>query len=334
MSESELNNLCVAVKSSALVTESRSCKTIIRLLAGALLNRNMYRNNEVSYDLFNPSIADFVIAHYLDDFGYIDDLLMCLRTPHSISNLNSLMSSGSVKPQFYYHLLESQLLSLSRERNCNDIDGYKLRILSHMQSYYMNPSDDVIDYMKHLSKEALRNPPKSYGIDYFKFISWSLSLKIINKEDTIFMENLKRWVLVYHKEEEDFILISKMVAVVEEIPLDLTENLKEQYVQYLSEQITYLVMDEEILDEVYDRDSYSPRKVETCVEKKFSALAIDFDDSDVDSVVDCCDIDHIIEENIYAAKSLRNRQPNRPDDNQKNDERSSTDIINDLFDRS
>ena len=333
LSESEFINLCAEIKLSKLVNnENRDHETIVKLLVGTLINRSLDKDNKASYELFNPSIADFVIANYLSDFDYIDTLLMCLRTPHSILHLNSLVSSGKIKSKFYRRLLESQLIKLSKEEDSKDIDGYKLGILYHIQSSSMAISDDVFDYMKYLSKQMLRHDPSSYGIDYFKFIDWSLSLGIIDEKDPVFMENLERWILEYDKEEKDFILISKIVAALERAPWHLTDDLKEQYVKYLSEDITIHIMDERILDEVYDRDSYDPREVEIYVEERFSALAIDFGRSDVDSVVGCCDIDHIIEENLYAA-SLNNEQPEKPDD-QKHDARSSTDIINDLFDRS
>ena len=51
------------------------------------------------------SIADFVISNYLDGFSYIDELLISLRTPESISNLNSLKVSGVIDEEYYCSIL-------------------------------------------------------------------------------------------------------------------------------------------------------------------------------------------------------------------------------------
>lgn len=89
MAEDSLKRVYSGLASSDIVVKpTKNYDAAIRLLVGALLNRSILDGGRISYDLFNPSIADFVISNYLNDFGYIDELLVHLRTPESISNLN------------------------------------------------------------------------------------------------------------------------------------------------------------------------------------------------------------------------------------------------------
>ena len=230
ISESRLRSLYSEIVSNKMFTiESKDYESVVRLLVGALLNRSVLNEDNVLYDLFNPSIADFVISNYLSEFNYIDELLISLKTPESISNLKSLMESGIVDEHYYRNILESQLTRLSKLNNRNEIDSYKIRILSFGSSL-LSPQGVVLEYIQSLVKSALSSGPCSYGIDYFEFINWSFSLGLINADDIALKEQIKEWVYEYEKDMEEFISISKLVSVVD-IPLStLTEKLKELYI--------------------------------------------------------------------------------------------------------
>lgn len=306
-------------------------ESVVRLLVGALLNRSVLDQDHISYDLFNPSIADFVISNYLGDFNYIDELLISLKTPESISNLNSLKVSGFVDEHYYGNILESQLIRLSKLNNRNEIDSYKLRILSFGSSL-LSPKGAVLEYIQSLVKSALSSGPCSYGIDYFEFINWSLSLGLISTDDTAFEEQLKDWVHEYKKDMEEFIPISKLVSFVDVPPSTLTEKLKEQYIEYLSDDITRDVIEAGILNDVYDADTCDYSEIADYVNDRFSELGITFEEADVDLVSECCDFDDVIQANINS--SSHDDQQYDTYKEQRYSMESTTDVINDLFERS
>ncbi|MFQ2165245.1 hypothetical protein ACK33D_10880 [Aeromonas hydrophila] len=149
LSDKLLKNLYLRINASVLSGDkSKDYEAILRLLVGSLLNRNLIASDNIIYNLFNPSIADFVISNYLSNHDYISKLLLCLRTPESISNLKSLMSSNIIDDEYFFTLLESQLIELSKDNKASDIDNYKLKILSLLSSSpILSLSDDAIEYI-------------------------------------------------------------------------------------------------------------------------------------------------------------------------------------------
>jgi adenylate kinase family enzyme len=329
--EQELRCLYGEILSSNLsLTSRKDYDSVIKLLVGALLNRSVLDKDNISYDLFNPSIADFVISNYLSDFNYIDKLLLCLKTPQSIYNLNSLMTAGVIEQQYFCNILESQLLSLSNSYKANEIDSYKLRILASASSRLL-PQGEVTKYIQCLVKSALISGPCSYGTDYFEFINWTLSLGYIVATEASFQEQLKNWVYEYEKDMDEFIPISNLIATIELPPSSLTAKLKEDYLEYLSDGITNDVMEDGILNDEYQQYTNDYPQLEDYISERFSELGISFEQADIDFVKDCCDIDEIIQSNINSAMYEDQHYDEYKDRGYSME--SSTDAIDDLFER-
>ncbi len=94
---------------------------------------------------------------------------------------------------------------------------------------------------------------------------------------------------------DEFIPISKLVSAVDINPSTLTENLKKQYIEHLSEWITRDVIEEGILSDVYDADTCTYSDISDYVKKRFSELVIPFEEADVDAVCESCDFDDIVQ---------------------------------------
>lgn len=319
------------VSSNFFGKESKDYESVVRLLVGALLNRIVIDKDNILYNLFNPSIADFVISNYLVELNYIDELLICLKTPESISNLNSLKESGVLGKDFYINILESQLIRLSKLNDGNEIDSYKLRILS-LGSSILSPQGIVLEYIQCLVRTALSSGPCSYGVDYFEFVNWAHSLGLIDADDAVFKKQLEHWVCEYEKNMDEFIPLSKLVSAVEINPSTLTENLKAQYIEYLSEWITRDVIEEGILSDMYDAEIGTASDIADYVQNRFSALAISFEDTDIDTVCASCDFDDIVQSNINS--SMHDDEQYEAYREQRYSMESSVDVINDIFERS
>lgn len=332
ISEQRLRYLYSEIASNKIFkTESKDYESVVRLLVGALLNRTVIGGDNVFYDLFNPSIADFVISNYLKEFNYVDDLLFCLKSPESISNLISLTFSRVVDESYCRDILESQLIRLSRLNDGSEIDIYKLRILS-LGPELLSPNGVVLEYIQSLVKSALLSGANDYGIYYFEFINWALSLGLISADNPDLKRNLKDWVYDYAKDIDEFTPISKLVSVVDCPPSTLTTELKEQYIEYLSDNITGDVIEAGILNNVYDSDACDYSEIAKYVNSRFSDLGITFDDADVDLVSGSCNIDDVIQANIDS--SIDDERQYDTYKERRYSMESATDIIHDLFDRS
>lgn len=346
--EDQLNSLYWEILSSNLELSSRKdYDSVIKLLIGALLNRSIRDKDRVSYDLFNPSISDFVIENYLTDFQYINKLLLCLRTPQSIYNLNNLKTSGVIEEQFFCSIIESQLLDLSLSNKAKEIDSYKLKLLASASSK-ISPKGKLIEYIQDLAKAALMSDPITYGTDYFEFIIWSLSLGYIKPDEPAFKAQINSWVFDYEKDENEFITISNLVSKVELSPATLTEKLKEDYLEYLSNGIKSEVIEGGLLDDEYEPDRTTYPELEDYISERLSEVEIHFEQADKDYIKDCCDIDEIIQSNINSAMYEEQQQhydeykghiySMEPSIHEEYKEprynmESSIDVIDDLFER-
>ena len=183
-----------------------------------------------------------------------------------------------------------------------------------------------------LTKSALSSGPRSYGINYFEFIGWSLSLGLISGDDPVFLEQLKDWVYEYAKELEEFIPISNIVSTVDLPPSELTAKLKEQYIEYLSDEITGDVIEVGIMSSVFSTDTCDYSEIDDYITGRFSELGIRFDDADVNLVREYCDISQIVQSNIDS--SMHDDQQYESYSEQRYSSDSTVDIINDLFERS
>ncbi|TNH17881.1 restriction endonuclease [Halomonas sp. BL6] len=333
LEEEILKRLYSGLASSHVVAKpTKSYDAVLRLLVGALLNRSILGDGRVLYDLFNPSIADFVISNYLNDYGYINELLIHLKTPGSISNLNGLMVSGIISDSYYFDLLESQLIQLSEDKGGCKLDSYKLRILAFASSSSILLNNKILDYIRVLVRSALISGPKFFGVDYFDFFCLAYTLNLIGADDPIFKCQLKDWVFEYEKDFDEFVAISNLVAAIDIPPSELTLKLKEQYVEYISEEITRDVIEEGILTSVYDASDYDYSEISAYIESRFSELAIPFDEDDVEIVSQYCDIEEVIQANIKS--SMHEDQQYEAYKEQRYSTLSVSSAIDDLFDRS
>lgn len=305
--------------------------TTLRLLVGALLNRNIYGNDTVSYDLFNPSIADFIIPEYFQNHKYIEELLICLNTPESISNLFSLMISGVVSDFYFHNLLYSTLLKLSTMPASNKFDEFKMKIMLNILPKENIP-EDLLNYIRILSKSAIFLDPENYSMEYLEFIGLVCSENLISINDSGFKRLISFLVFDYEKEINEFIPLSELVAAIDVPPSELTIKLKEQYIKHLSENITRDSIEADVQPEVYHIHDFRYHRIANYVEERFDELAIEFDSGDIHQVSDCCDIDEVIQSNIESASYDHNDYSSYEDD--LFDMQSSTQEIDDIFDRS
>ena len=102
VSEEQMGALLTNLKESGLDTTSEYpiVSNIMRGLVGSVLNRNINKGGQVTYSLFNPSIADFVISEYFDRADYVAKLVNCLRTKNALSNIERLTKSTDTRLDF------------------------------------------------------------------------------------------------------------------------------------------------------------------------------------------------------------------------------------------
>jgi len=131
--------------------------------------------------------------------------------------------------------------------------------------------------------------------------------------------------------EVQFVPISKIVTYYETNPGSLTEILKRQYIDELSQDITTDIIEEGILSDLFDEESCETYVVTDYINDRVLELSINFTDSEIEEISENCDYDYIIQSNIESARNEDSYYENYLEQQYYNE--SGTDAIDDLFER-
>jgi hypothetical protein len=201
--------------SHGLVTAANRTSAFIKMLMGAvgsILQRTVESNNEeVSIDLFNPSVADFLLERYLEDDEALALFFLNLNTLASLRNLKSLhrlgrlseptyiailkkLSADKIKPEKYLELPEYVLtlaelvLGNSRARNLCDVP----RILESMMPLLVDTALDAkISQVATIFSAGLDQDPERFQDQIIEYIEAS-SPEASSLDELLKLERLRR----------------------------------------------------------------------------------------------------------------------------------------------
>ena len=315
-------------KSNFAPEKTKSYDENMRILTGALINRNIKNESNVFYNLFNPSIADFVIANYLGDFDYVKEIYVCLRTRQSIKNLTSLSASNTIKKEDYRKLIEILVLRLSISSGHDA--AYEMALLA-AASKAKPVAHKIINHMSAIASNRIKNDTGILSEDFFYLVLWALQDGTLNLRIEELAEKVNGWLDEGLHEQDQFILLSRIASIIDDDPQVISERIKDLYIDFLSENITDMATESGVLDNFYSYEDYYKYELIDFIESELSSMAIDFDRSDAETIAYYCDTDSIISSNIESAREseaeveyhLENRLVNETVD----------DPIDDLFDR-
>lgn len=331
ISEQHLKEFYSRLKAGKLcVGDTSTFYSVMRLLVGALLNRTVVDKDYILYNLFNPSIADYVLSSYMDDIDYVDELLACLKTIQAIDNINSLCKSGELEHRYCSKLVDMQLDRVSKSSDKYTIDGFLLRLLV-LASELLSPNDVLLKYISSLTDRILTNKYDVFDYRVLKFIKWSMNLGVVKKNDSRIPKAINYWISEEDIDHEEFKPLSELIIQVEPKGGELTSRFKNQYIEYLSERITSETIDEGILSDTFDHDSYPYNELTDFVSERLSDVAVDFESEDITEISECCDIDEVIQANIDASVEAEEEYEMLRDSEYET--YTSNREIDDLFDR-
>ena len=303
ISEPDLNKFYTLLSASRLNSgDNITFDTAIRLLVGALLNRNVIDKDTIQYNLFNPSIADYVLSNHMGDINYIDELLACLGTEEAINNIYSFYKSGGIDKAYFSSLVEKQLLRESEKKDKYSLDEYLLTLLFLATSEIVMPKDGLLDYITELSEVILSLSEIAADYKLFEFINWAIEIQIISESDSRLKKLLSIWVVDINYDQDEYVSLSKLIIRIEPDGEDeLTNQFKRQYVEYVSDDITRDVIESGIFSNAYDNSSYSEEELYDFVNDRLSVVSIKFESSDIEEISEYCDIDDIIQFNVNSS---------------------------------
>ncbi|MFC3172484.1 hypothetical protein ACFOGQ_18470 [Acinetobacter vivianii] len=207
ISEKELEEIYYKLCAEKNGEYGKTFSFVMKALTGSLLNRNIV-GKEIYYDLFNPSISDFITLNYLSNKFYI---LKLINLSNKILCLETLIDLG--KNNIIDKVIVSYVLKefLNKNKNKNLWSEFSLVSLSG----FLEVSD--IKEIFNLIKSSFF-VDKNYSIRSFKFILHLMNNGIIVSDNTFF--GLLSEVKSIFIDSGDYYLLSNLSNIFSLIKLD------------------------------------------------------------------------------------------------------------------
>lgn len=153
---------------------------MLRAAVGTVLQRNIGGNDGVAkLDLFNPSVADFILGRCLDDAHAMQLYFLSLNTLESLRNLKSLNQNDGLKNEIYFEVLKKLSCEKIDEDFYNENPEYVLRLT---QMIIENPSAsskcDVQSTVELLCPLIGKNVPSGFVDEVSSLLELGLSREL------------------------------------------------------------------------------------------------------------------------------------------------------------
>lgn len=327
ISEEQMGALLTNLKESGLDTTSEYpiVSNIMRGLVGSVLNRNINKGGQVTYSLFNPSIADFVISEYFDRADYVAKLVSCLRTKNALSNIERLTKPTDTRLEFntlLFKLFQSELdsslapslYSIQLIELTNELECDLSRMVKKLLGYY---TDDLFE---------------EFGLYLVKVLIMALEYDFISSDNFYIKE-----VVIKALENFEFSFLDSITELIQNSNHkdELVKIFKKEVVYSICMEITNWAIDSYQFDSIYCESELDTSEIESYVEQLLSDLnyGIDFDDAEFDEVINSLDLDAVITNNREIAEDNDRQAEAYNEFTDLNSSGCAIDPIDDLFDR-
>lgn len=299
----------------------------MRLLTGSFLNRTVELDGKIRIDLFNPSIADYILQRYSRDTTSLRLGFQSLQTTRSTITLRSLYADHHLKKADALAICES----LIQASSAVNFSGSDVPYISALCDFYIQfPLSDLT--ISAGLGEAIRYILKGgFGQstdDSFRTIQLGLSVEVVTDQEALDFVATNSNTLEGASEIKALTsllsLIPKITHGYQQVALDL----KTQVIEILSDSFSDFIDTNSAFSEVdYGDHKSAERKLEQLIEKEFSDLGIEFEAEDIVTVLGAYDVIdglHSYFENSYDGDDRDSIGPTG----------LAIDEIDDLFERS
>lgn len=305
---------------------------MVKNSVGAILNRVVpNESGPARYDLFNPSVADFVIARYLTDLNSLQEFFHYLDTEASIENLGYLNKNAALSDSDYSKILEQLSSEKLNTRNFQKSPAYTLKLVRLIIERQHAIVPQVYNSMVELAKYLSAVPIQIACIDDICFM---LAHILTHQKELSFQEIATDFITLYLKESlghEDCEHLAALAGKLEpEFQSVCSPDIKQKVKGYWEEQINEMITFDAPLDGFFDleEETYILEALHEYMNEKL--YGFDFSESEVLALAELADIEGHIESNRESAHD------NQFDDEHLNETHSGqagTSQIDDLFDR-
>jgi len=333
------SSFCTQALTNGLINKSNSNNRFNKTLrnsVGAVLNRTVNDDDLSAYiDLFNPSVADFVLARYLSDHESMKEFFLHLNTLQSVENLQDLHKSSSLSDDAYLTILDYLGSKKLSKTNFKDNTAYSLKLMRLLIEQYKQASREIVKSISNLAEIINSVPIQPNSIEDVSII---LSCLIKSKPSLKYTEVGAAFItqcIEIGPDHEDFECLH---GLSQNLDYDFVyergtwEELRSGVEVFWKNNIDEIVTKEEVLEDYMDHaesgDAFN-KLWEYLSDKLFS---FDFSDDEITSIAEHVSIEAHIDSNQEAAAQEDHEYESRKEwaEHSPQDESAQ---INDLFER-
>ena len=261
----------------------------LKLLTGSFLNRLVSPHSPAVIDLFNPSIADFVLARYSGDVNAVRLGMLALQTAASILTLRSLKRDGRLSASATISICETVFENIEQQGFGHTTASY---VTAVCLTYIMCSGDKDNTAMQAALLFICSNQSEAASDESFDVVKWAVKHGISSSEQALaFLEST---IDDATSNEE----ISSMVSLLSTIPettsghRTLVAKAKEQIIESLADNLDTFVATDAAFSRVEEYGDYDKANDELVklVEEKLDELGIPYDRADVARALEYYDV--------------------------------------------
>lgn len=275
----------------------------IRNAVGAILQRTVFdENDSARIDLFNPSVADFILGRYLNDWTSLEAFFIHLNTVSSIENLENLKKNSMLGDDGYSQILKKLASEKIGPEHLQKNAVYTLKLTRMVIQQEDKPSRDIFGAIADLVKAINTVPVPKSCIEDACFV---LDFVSASKKHQKFQEIISKFIVRCLDEflvHDDFINLDNLARKLEpEFEETVLPVIKSAVAEYWEDQISQNVAHEGVIDGYLD-----PKEENDALQELFEYLEdklfnFDFKAEEISRILEFADIQGQIEANQEAS---------------------------------
>lgn len=297
----------------------------IKLLTGSFLNRLLAPLSQATIELFNPSIADYVLARYSGDVNAVKLGVLALKTRYSVLTLRNLKRDGRLSDTAVILICETILASLVQQNFVHTNASY---VTALCMTYIMCGGRKNNAAMPAAIQFIISNDSELASDEAFDVVRWAVGEEVISPEQAVSF--LEASFEDAESEEEIGSMISLLLAIPESTVgrSILLEMAKDHIVESFSYNLETYIATDVAFSRVDDYGNYDKANDELIklVEEKFDEIGIPYNSDDVLRALEDYDVVDALDSYFKNSYDGDDRTWNPPSVQE-------IDEIDDLFDR-
>jgi len=269
----------------------------LKICVGSVLNRRLdARTGNVTYELYNPSIADYVLWT-IKDWAAYSLYFMALRSRSMLQTLTHLLKAKFVSSESYNLILEG-LAHAELERSIVDPDSYSAELAGMLitEESFRQKYPELIRVVVNGIDFAICG---DCYVDLIYLMTYALMWKLVDEPESRVMDlvgALGNWPFG----NGDMSMLATLMSEVSGEGKNAIEQAIRRFAkEWWNDNIRDFVSEADLLKNIYSEQQYPQaiRELSESISEELKGTGFEFTPEDVDEICKSLDLDRIVERN-------------------------------------